>query len=113
MPYIEVKTNKKLSDEKSKEISSRMGELITCIPGKTESWLMTEIEGDCFMTFAGSDAPCAMVSVSIFGKADKDAYDRMTRSVCDDLSSSLDIPADRIYVKYSEITDWGWNSRNF
>lgn len=113
MPYIELKTNRQITPEKARELSAHMGQIISDIPGKSEQWLMTELEGDRFMTFAGSDAPCAMVSVSIFGKADGESYERMTRDVCEKVSESLDISTDRIYVKYSEISDWGWDSRNF
>ncbi len=113
MPYIELKTNKKLTAEQCSDIASQLGEKISIIPGKSERWLMTSVEGECFMTFAGSDAPCAIASVSIFGSTDSATYERLTAALCDMLSRELGIAADRIYIKYSEISEWGWNSQNF
>ena len=46
MPYIEVKTNKHVSEEKAQRIANAMGRLISILPGKTEKWLMTEVKGD-------------------------------------------------------------------
>lgn len=113
MPYIELKTNKKLTEAQCQSIASGFGEKISIIPGKSERWLMTSLEGDCRMTFAGSDAPCAIASVSIFGSADSETYNKLTSALCEMLSNELGIDAERIYVKYSEISEWGWNSQNF
>jgi len=113
MPYIEVKTNKPVSDELAHRISSAMGRLVEILPGKTEKWLMTEVKGGCFMTMAGSDAPCIMVNVSLFGKADEESYEKLTEAICAELRWTLDIDETRMYVKYEEVDHWGWNKTNF
>jgi len=113
MPYIEVKTNKHVSEEKAHRIANAMGRLISILPGKTEKWLMTEVKGDCFMTFAGSDAPCVLVNVSLFGKAPEEAYEKLTAAICEELRWTLDIVEEKMYVKYEEVSHWGWNKTNF
>ena len=33
--------------------------------------------------------------------------------ITDLLGEALDIPCDRVYVKYEEVDHWGWNKMNF
>ena len=54
-----------------------------------------------------------MVDVSIFGPQTKKNYGKMTAAVTDLIAEACGIPADRIYVKYTEYDKWGWNGGNF
>ena len=54
-----------------------------------------------------------MVDVSIFGPQTKKNYGKMTAAVTDLIAKACGIPADRIYVKYTEYDKWGWNGGNF
>ena len=111
MPYIELKTNGKIADREA--LKRTFGEEIRLISGKTERWLMVSLEDGCDMCFAGSSDPCAIAKVSLFGKASDADYDNLTEALCATLSEELSIPADRIYIKYEEISHWGWNGGNF
>ena len=113
MPYIEIKTNVTVTDEKVKSLNEMLGREIELLPGKTEKWLMNCIAGDCKMAFAGDFAPCAIAVVSLFGKASSEAYDNLTASLCEKLGASLGIDESRVYVKYEEVSTWGWNRENF
>ena len=53
MPYCNIKTNVKV--EKKKELSKALSKTIELIPGKTENWIMTSIDDEALMTFAGSE----------------------------------------------------------
>ena len=37
----------------------------------------------------------------------------MTTEVCKISEEELGIPQNKIYVKYEEVENWGWNGRNF
>lgn len=111
MPFIEVKTNQTIADKAA--LKSALGEAITAIPGKSEAWLMVELEDKKDMYFKGSDEPCAMFEIAVFGKASNDAYDDLTNRICDISEKLLGVTADRTYVKYSEIEHWGFNRFNF
>ena len=114
MPYIEIKTNINLTKEQDEVIKSRAaGILAASFPGKTENWLMVNIEGGHEMYFAGSDGACMMIDVAIFGKQSSDGYDKMTRDMCAFIDEEFGIAKDRVYIKYSEYTHWGWNGVNF
>lgn len=112
MPFIELKTNQNINAVKE-ILKSELGSAITAIPGKSEAWLMVELEGGKTMYFKGSDEPCAMFEISIFGKADDNAYDDLTKRICALSEKYLNVPPDRTYVKYSEIDHWGFNNFNF
>ena len=113
MPLISTHTNIGVSREAEKNMKEKLGKAIQLIPGKSEAWLMLEFLEKTPMYFKGSDAPCALAEVKIFGRADKAAYEKLTGAITQCLSSELAIPADRIYVKYEEADYWGWNGSNF
>lgn len=113
MPYIELKTDKKISEKCEAELVNKFGKAIETFPGKTERYLMVNIEGEHSMAFAGEIGNCCMVSVDLLGSATDEIYADMTKVVCELVSKALDIPEDRIYVKYSEFKTWGWSGINF
>ena len=62
MPFINSKISVALTDAQEQEIKSRLGQAITAIPGKSESWLMVGFEPEYKLYFRGSkDQPMAMV----------------------------------------------------
>ncbi len=113
MPFINVKTNAAVPAAKADAIKSAMGKAITNIPGKSEHWLMVGIEPEQMLWFQGSDDPAAMVEVSVFGSANPAAYQNLTGAICEILGDALSISPSRIYVKYAETSNWGWNGNNF
>ena len=114
MPYIETKTSVAVSDKQSKELKAAFAEAIEIIPGKSEEWLMLNTVGECKIAFRGDDAtPTAMIKVEIFGRARDEEYDRLTAAICEKASEILGVPSDRIYVRYEEVSHWGYNGFNF
>ncbi len=113
MPYISVRMTTPLTPEREKLLTTAFGTDIEAFPGKTERWLMVDLTGDCHMHFAGTDKPCAMVEIALFGKGTAAAYDSMTAMVCDTMEEICGIPVDQCYVKYEEVSHWGWNRNNF
>lgn len=112
MPFINVKTNTPVTASQRESVKSKLGTAIEDL-GKTESWLMIGFEPEQSMYFKGSDEPCAFVDVSVFGSSSDSQYKKMTEDVCAVISGKLGISADRIYVKYSGTSQWGWNNMNF
>ena len=113
MPFIKVMTNTSVSENEKNSIKTALGQSITLIPGKSEDWLMVEIEPEYTLYFRGENLPAAMVEVSIFGSPDSVALDTLTGKICQILNVILNIEPSRIYVKYSSTSDWGWNYSNF
>lgn len=114
MPFINSKVSVELNNEKKEELKAALGQIIKTIPGKSEAWLMAGFEDNCSLYFKGDNSsPSAFIEVKIFGSASSDVYNQMTAKLCDLYNSSLSIPKDRIYVKYEEVKNWGWNGMNF
>lgn len=114
MPFINTKVTVSLTEDKKEKIKNELGHAISIIPGKSESWLMVGFEDNYDLYFKGNNtAPSAFVEVKIFGSATHSAYNSLTGKICEILSDNLAIPQDRIYVKYEEVSEWGWNGSNF
>lgn len=112
MPFINFKTNSTVSKEDAVTLKTAFGKAITDL-GKGENWLMINIEGNKTMFFKGDDSACAIAEIALFGKANNSQYDKMTEDMCDIISDVLNIPTDKIYIKYEEINHWGYSGFNF
>lgn len=113
MPYINTTTNVKISNSSEENIKSKFGEAIKIL-GKSESWLMLNFVDNQRMYFQGDNSkPMAIVEVKLFGKAQPNAYDEMTSAITNTISSELNISPNQVYVKYEEVSYWGWNGNNF
>lgn len=113
MPFIDSKITVAVTDDKKDSIKSRLGQAISIL-NKTESYLMVGIEDNYDLYMAGNKLEKgAYVSVSLYGNASSDQYDKMTGEICSILSEELGIPGDKVYVTYHGVNDWGWNGRNF
>ena len=113
MPFINVKTNVSVPDDKAEVIKSQLGQAITAVPGKSEGWLMVGIEGDSMLYFRGTDEPAAIAEVSLYGSASSQALNTLTSHITGILTEILGISSDRIYVSYQCTDHWGWNGANF
>lgn len=114
MPFINVRSTEKISQDSEKTLKSKLGEAIALIPGKSESWLMLNFEDQSRMYFKGkNDSPIAMAEVKIYGGASDSALNSLTAAITDILSGELKISPSCIYVKYELCEHWGWNGSNF
>lgn len=114
MPFIDSKVSVKITEEQEKELKTRLGQAISLIPGKSESWLMTGFEDDYHLYFRGDNSePIAYIEVRIFGGPNKAAFQKMTEEITKIYDDVLGIAPDHMYIKYSATPDWGWNGGNF
>lgn len=113
MPYINTKVSCSISPQQEKELKAKLGKAITNV-GKSEGWLMLNFEDNCRLWFKGDNSkPIAYVDIALFGAASASQYDAMTAEVTKIISDELGISPGCIYVKYDEVSTWGWNSNNF
>lgn len=113
MPFMDAKITVPVTDDKKEAIKTEFGKAIAIV-NKPESFLMVGIADNYDLYMGGNKLEKgAFVSVSLFGNAASDAYERMTGEICRILSEQLGIPADAVYVTYTGVSDWGWNGRNF
>ncbi len=114
MPYIKLTTSAKVAPQTAESIKAAFGKAIENFPGKSEQWLMVAIADNTPMWMRGDNsADTAMVDVELLGSVNAQASNKMTADVCAILEKNLGIAPDRVYVKYTGYSDWGWNGGNF
>ena len=110
MPFIQTKTNLTITREKEEVLKKRYGKAIECLPGKTENWLMLDFEDGRNMYFRGEyEKDLAMLDVKVYGWADREAFERLTKELSTILEEELGIHPDGIYITFEPIEAWGWN----
>lgn len=114
MPFINVKTNANISASQKEVIKGRLFDAIGIIPGKSDRYLMIAVEDGIDMSFhRDSKTPTAMVGVKIFGGSTKDAYQKLTKTICMILSDEAGVASDSCYVTFEELSYWGYNGFMF
>lgn len=114
MPYLNIQTNRKLSAEQHTIILQKSSALVASVLGKPEQYVMVALKDEVPMLFAGSDAPLAYLELKSIGlQADKTKV--FAKEFCQFVSDELDIPGDRVYVKFNDAqrSMWGWNGDTF
>lgn len=116
MPVIHTYSSTAIPDDAREALKTTWGKAIEAVPGKSEAWLMCIFEENVPMYHAGTDdAPVAYVTVDVFarGAVDPSAWRQMTPTICDALHEQLGVDPARVYVKYGESANFGWNGMNF
>ena len=114
MPFISSKVNVEVSKEKEIILKEKLGKAIETIPGKSEAYLMLEIQDNCKLYFRGDNSTgIAYVEVKILGAENPAAFDKMTGVICNIFEEVLNIAPDNVYVKYEAVSNWGYNGHNF
>ncbi|MCM1498704.1 MAG: phenylpyruvate tautomerase MIF-related protein [Clostridium sp.] len=113
MPFIDSKVNVSVSAEQEKELKTRLGQIISLIPGKSEAWLMTGFQDNYHLYFRGDNSqPTAFIEVKVFGGNNPAAFEAMTAEICKIFNDVLGVAMDHIYIKYEAVSEWGWNGGN-
>lgn len=115
MPYIQTKTNVPITEQQERVLKTKLGELISLYPGKSESRLMLGFEDNCRLWFAGkNDTPIAFIQVMLFGSSvNREGADRLTPAISQLFKEVLNIDSNKIYINYSSFENWGSCGANF
>lgn len=114
MPYIELETNLNLDSEIKNEIKSKLGELISILPGKSETYLMVKILDSLDLYFQGNKKEALICKINLYGNSvNKNSLDEFTLKLTNYLSNYLNIDANRIYISYFLSPYWGEGGINF
>lgn len=114
MPYIRITTNVPAPKCGDEALHAKLAEAMTALPGVEREWTMTDLCAEHRLWFAGSDAPAAMVEVSVYGDIlTADTCGQVTRRITEILGEALGIGASRIYVAYAAARHWGCGGINY
>ena len=111
MPFIQIHTSSQSlveNDLLQKEISKMVAELTR----KPENYVMTMIQSNSQMTFAGSNEPCCFIQLKSIGSLSPAS---MSKSLCELIASKTNIEMNRIYIEFIDVkaSNWGFNSTTF
>lgn len=113
MPHIHTQVNLPISTDEEIALKQAMGQAITALKGKTETYLMLSFEENARLWLGGKNTPCAQLEVSLLGEASHEDCNRLTAQLSNILEKILGVPQDRTYVRYSMTREWGWNGQQF
>ena len=114
MPFLRIQTSKTLPETDASTLATRASALVAEQLGKPERYVMTSVESNTSMTFAGTDEPLAFLELKSIGLPESITVD-VSEALCQLVTSETGIPADRIYIEFTDAPRkmWGWNNGTF
>jgi phenylpyruvate tautomerase PptA (4-oxalocrotonate tautomerase family) len=107
-----IKTNTRITDKNNfaKQASKATAEAV----GKPENYVMTIVEDEQVLVFAGNDQPAAYIELKSINLPESETAN-LSASLCQLVNGQLDIDTGRIYIEFSSAQRhmWGWNGGTF
>ena len=112
MPFIQINTSSKSVVQNEDLLHKDISKMIADLTGKPEDYVMTMIQRDTKMTFAGSDEPCCFIKLKSIGSIKPSS---MSKSLCELIASKTNINTNRIYIDFIDVkaSNWGFNGSTF
>lgn len=114
MPYLKLTTNTSISKEQSPGLLTQLSQLLVTETGKSERYIMVELDGDRDMIFSGTHESLAYIECKSIGLSPVQAKS-LSASISQILKKQLQIEAERVYIEFSNCPAdyWGWNGSTF
>jgi phenylpyruvate tautomerase PptA (4-oxalocrotonate tautomerase family) len=114
VPLINITTNQAIEPARADGLLKQASSVVAGMLDKPERYVMVRLEYNPHMLFGGSEAPLAYLelkSIDLPG----DQTPGYSRTLCDLIEQQLQIPADRVYIEFSDAARqlWGWNGATF
>jgi phenylpyruvate tautomerase PptA (4-oxalocrotonate tautomerase family) len=114
MPFLRIQTNAYLSEADTKSLAAKSSALVAGQLGKPERYVMSAVETNSAMQFAGSDEPLAYLELKSIGLPESITAD-VSHALCELLAAETGISPERIYIEFADAQRkmWGWNGSTF
>jgi phenylpyruvate tautomerase PptA (4-oxalocrotonate tautomerase family) len=116
MPLIKVQTSVSAPEKTQvetmlKSLSAKLAKHL----GKPEAYVMTALEAEVPMTFAGSTDPVCYIEIKSIGTMKPDQTEAMSQDFCQQINQTLGVAKNRIYIEFTDAKGamWGWNGTTF
>ncbi len=111
MPLINVRTSISVVDNPEALLKDLSKEL-SVLTDKPEKYVMSLLNTNVPMSFAGTMEPCCYIEVKSIGSIDSS---KMSAQITRLISRKMGISADRIYISFEDVPPalWGWDGRTF
>lgn len=107
MPFINVSTNKQLAPTQKQELQTKLGDLISILPGKTAEQTLIKISDECDMYRRGYESALCMIEIYMYQMQPFSAKDELTRAIVGLMEKEYGIPVPNLYIKFGEMPIWG------
>ena len=107
MPFINVSTNKQLAPTQKQELQTKLGDLISILPGKTAEQTLIKISDECDMYRRGYEGALCMIEIYMYQMQPFSAKDELTRAIVGLMEKEYGIPVPNLYIKFGEMPIWG------
>lgn len=109
MPYIETALSQPLDHAHKETLKSALGELISIIPGKSESVLMIHIKDQAELFFAGEkDEPMAYMVIKLFKESAFEHKAAFTEKVFALMEQEFGVSGDNFFLNIETHECWGY-----
>jgi phenylpyruvate tautomerase len=114
MPFLRIQTNKALSEADARSLAAQASALVAEQLGKPERYVMTSVESNPAMQFAGTDEPLAYLELKSIGLPESITAG-VSEALCQLVSSETGTDTARIYIEFTDAPRkmWGWNNGTF
>ena len=114
MPFLKIQTNRPLPEADAKSLAARSSAVVAEQLGKPERYVMTSVETNPAMQFAGTDDPLAYLELKSIGLPESITADA-SQALCKLVAEETGIQQDRIYIEFSDAPRkmWGWDGGTF
>lgn len=114
MPLLKITTSVESSPEHGRLLAN-LSRLVAEGLGKPEAYVMTAIEHPQLMTFGGTTAPACYVELKNVGRFTPELTRRLSRELCERLSTALGVPTNRVYIEFADAEGylWGYDGATF
>jgi phenylpyruvate tautomerase PptA (4-oxalocrotonate tautomerase family) len=116
MPLLQVFTSAHPADEpKRAHLLKSLSALVARLLSKPESYVMISLTARAEMSFAGNSAPACYAELKNVGALTPGQAKNLSKVLCQELSSGLGVPSERIYIEFTNADGamWGWNGGTF
>ncbi|HOX55491.1 MAG TPA: phenylpyruvate tautomerase MIF-related protein [Candidatus Paceibacterota bacterium] len=114
MPLLRLETTVALTDEKRQTLLTALSKVMAETTGKPEEYVMVTA-GQADILMAGKPGGGAFVDIRGIGGLSGDVNRQLSQKICRLLNESLGLPANRIYLNFTELAaaNWGWKGNTF
>jgi phenylpyruvate tautomerase len=114
MPLLKVQLTSALTAEKKSSMHTGLCEIVANVFSKPVSYIMVIIE-QADISMAGKIGNASFIELRSIGGITADTTGKFSEVVCRYVNSETGIPADRIFINFSDVpgSHWGWNGSTF
>lgn len=114
MPLIKLDTSVELTADQNQKLLSDLSRIVAEVTGKPETYVMATVQ-HASICMGGSVVPAAFVDVRGIGGLNSAVNKKLSKAICDCLSTSLGIATDKVYLNFTDVSasNWGWNGGTF